>query len=134
MGLFSKMKEAQEQASEAMHNGGGMKGMMGNVGSAMNPGNMAAQAKSAQLAQKLKASGVEAPGTIVALRDTGERDMGGGQKTEVDVTISPAGGTPYDTTVSQSFLPAQLEGLSVGHAITVKYDPDNQSAALIYGW
>ena len=134
MGLFSKMKEAQEQAAEAMHSSGGVKGMMGGMGSAMNPGNMAAQAQYAQLAQKLKASGVEAPGTIVALRDTGDRDMGGGQKTEVDVTVSPTGGSPYDTTVKQSFLPAQLEGLSVGHAITVKYDPDNPSAALIYGW
>jgi len=132
MGLFGRMKEAQEQASEAMHNAGGMKGMMGNMGSVMS--NPAGQAAYAQLAQKLKASGVEAPGTIVALRDTGDRDMGGGQKTEVDVTISPTGGTPYDTTVKQSFLPAQLEGLSAGHAITVKYDPDNPSAALIYGW
>jgi hypothetical protein len=134
MGLFSKMKEAQEQAAEAMQNSGGMKGMMGNMGSAMNPANMGAQAQYAQLAQKLKASGVEAPGTIVALRDTGERDMGGGQKTEVDVSISPTGGDAYNTTVKQSFLPAQLEGLSVGHSITVKYDPDNPSAALIYGW
>jgi hypothetical protein len=134
MGLFGKMKEAQQQAAGAMQNAGGMKGMMGGMGSAMNPGNMAAQAQYAQLAQKLKASGVEASGTIVALRDTGERDMGGGQKTEVDVTISPTGGTAYDTTVKQSFLPAQLEGLSVGHSITVKYDPDNPSAALIYGW
>jgi hypothetical protein len=132
MGLFGRMKEAQEQASEAMQNAGGMKGMMGNMGSVMS--NPAGQAAYAQLAQKLKASGVEAPGTIVALRDTGDRDMGGGQKTEVDVTISPTGGTPYDTTVKQSFLPAQLEGLSAGHAITVKYDPDNPSAALIYGW
>jgi hypothetical protein len=132
MGLFGRMKEAQEQASEAMQNAGGMKGMMGNMGSVMS--NPAGQAAYAQLAQKLKASGVEAPGTIVAMRDTGDRDMGGGQKTEVDVTISPTGGTPYDTTVKQSFLPAQLEGLSAGHAITVKYDPDNPSAALIYGW
>jgi len=132
MGLFVRMKEAQEQASEAMQNAGGMKGMMGNMGSVMS--NPAGQAAYAQLAQKLKASGVEAPGTIVALRDTGDRDMGGGQKTEVDVTISPTGGTPYNTTVKQSFLPAQLEGLSAGHAITVKYDPDNPSAALIYGW
>jgi hypothetical protein len=132
MGLFGRMKEAQEQASEAMQNAGGMKGMMGNMGSMVS--NPAGQAAYAQLAQKLKGSGVEAPGTIVALRDTGDRDMGGGQKTEVDVTISPTGGTPYDTTVKQSFLPAQLEGLSAGHAITLKYDPDNPSAALIYGW
>lgn len=31
-------------------------------------------------------------------------------------------------------LPAQLEGLAVGGAITVKYDPDNPQMALIYGW
>jgi hypothetical protein len=130
MGLFSKMKDAQAQASEAMQNAGGMKGMMGSMGG----GDMAGQAAYAQLAQKLKASGVEAPGTITAMRDTGERDMGGGQKTEVDVTIAPTGGSPYDATVKQSFLPAQLEGLSVGHSVTVKYDPDNPSAALIYGW
>jgi hypothetical protein len=60
--------------------------------------------------------------------------MGGGQMTEVDVTITPAGGPAYETTVKQSFLPAQLEGLASGSAITVKYDPDNPSAALIYSW
>ena len=129
MGLFGKMKEAQQQAAGAMQNAGGAAGMMKGLG-----GDMAGKAAYAQLAQKLKASGVEASGTIDALRDTGERDMGGGQKTEVDVTISPTGGAPYNTTVKQSFLPAQLEGLSAGHAITVKYDPDNPSAALIYGW
>jgi hypothetical protein len=126
MGLLDRMKHAQAQASEAMSNSGGMKGMMG--------GNSADQAAYAQLAQKLKASGVEAEGTVLALRDTGERDFGGGQKTEVDVQISPTGGTPYDTTVKQSFLPAQLETLAVGGAIKVKYDPENPPMALIYGW
>ena len=131
MGLMDRMKQAQQQASEAMSNAGGVKGMMGNVGSMMPS---AGDASYAQLAQKLKASGVEAPGTITAIRDTGGRDMGGGQKTEVDVTITPSGGAPYDATVKQSFLPAQLEGLSVGHAVTVKYDPDNPQMALMYGW
>jgi hypothetical protein len=130
MGLFGKMKEAQQQAAGAMHNAGGAAGMMKNMGG----GNMGDAMKYRELGQKLKASGVEAPGTIVALRDTGERDMGGGQKTEIDVTISPAGGTPYDATVKQSFQPAQLEGLAVGHSIKVKYDPDDPSAARIYGW
>jgi hypothetical protein len=125
------MKQAQTQASEAIGNAGGVKGMMGNVGNMMPS---ADDATYAQLAQKLKASGVEAEGTVLAMRDTGERDFGGGQKTEVDVQISPTGGTPYDTTVKQSFLPAQLETLAVGGAIKVKYDPDNPPMALIYGW
>ena len=36
--------------------------------------------------------------------------------------------------IGQSMLPAQLEGIAEGAAITVAYDPDNPSEALIYGW
>ncbi len=119
MGLLDRVKNAQQQAAGAMAGAGGMGG-----------GDMAY----AQLANKLGAQGVEAPGVIRAIRPTGETDMGGGQKTEVDVTIAPDGGTPYETTITQSFLAAQLEGLAEGAPITVKFDPDNPSAALIYGW
>lgn len=126
MGLLDRVKNAQQQAAGAMAGAGGMAGMTG--------GDMAAQAAAAQLANKLGAQGVEAPGVIRAIRPTGETDMGGGQRTEVDVTIAPDGGSPYETTVSQSFLPAQLEGFEPGGAVTVKYDPDEPSAALIYGW
>ena len=127
MGFMDKMKGMQQQAQDAMSNTGGMPGAMGG-------GDMAAQAAYAQLSQKLQASGVEAPGTVQAIRDTGETDPGGGKKTEFDVTITPNGGEAYQTTISQSMLPAQLEGLAVGGAITVKYDPDNPQIALIYGW
>jgi hypothetical protein len=95
---------------------------------------MAAQAAYAQLVNKLGKVGVQASAVIDTLRPTGQTDMGGGQMTEVDVTINPEGGTPYQTTVRQSFLPSQLEGLSPGAAIGVKYDPDNPPAALIYSW
>jgi ribosomal protein L11 len=100
----------------------------------MGSGDMAGQAAAAQLANKLGASGVESSGVIEAMRATGETDMGGGHATEVDVTITPPGGPAYETTIKQSFLPAQLEGLAPGSAITVKYDPDNPAAALIYSW
>lgn len=123
MGLMDRMKAAQQQASEAMSNAGGMKGMMGS----MAPGNTGDQMAYRDLAQKLKASGVEAPGKITAIRD-------GGQQTEVDVTIAPSDGAPYDATVKQSFIPSQLEGLAVGGAVTVKYDPDDPQKALLYGW
>ena len=59
---------------------------------------------------------------------------GGGQMTEFDVSIKPAEGEPFQTTISQSMLPAQLEGIAEGAAITVKYDPDSPMSALIYGW
>ncbi len=119
MGLFDKIKDAKDQAQQAVANSGGISGMMPS----------ADDAGYAQLAQKLAASGVEAPAVINAIRPTG----GGSEKIEFDVTITPAGGAAYDTTISQSMLPAQMEGISQGPA-TVKYDPDNPSAALLYGW
>jgi hypothetical protein len=127
MGFMDKMKGMQQQAQDAMSNTGGMSGAMGG-------GDMAAHAAYAQLSQKLAAAGVEAPGTVNAIRPTGQTDMGGGQQVEFDVTIAPSGGEPYQATISQSMLPAQLEGISEGGAITVKFDPDNPQMALIYGW
>ena len=129
MGLLDRVKAAQSQATAAMGGVGGA----GSTSSALG-GDLAAQAAYAQLVNKLSKVGVQAPGVVNALRPTGQADMGGGQKTEVDVTITPADGVPYQTTVKQSFIPAQLEGLSVGTAIGVKYDPDNPSAAIIYSW
>lgn len=132
MGLFDKMKDAQQQAQQAMGSAGAAQAPGGMPG--MGGVDMAAQAAYAQKAQKLSAAGVEAPGEVHAIRPTGTTDMGGGQETDFDVTISPPGGQPYQTTVRQSMLPAQLEGIAVGAAITVKYDPDDPSQALIYGW
>jgi hypothetical protein len=129
VGLFKNMKDMQSQAQEAMANQGGAGGMAG-----MGMGDMGAQAAYAQLAQKLHASGVEAPGVVHSIKPTGQTDVGGGQQVEFDVSIRPADGDPYQTTISQSMLPAQLEGISEGAAITVKYDPDSPTSALIYGW
>jgi hypothetical protein len=118
MGFMDKMKGMQQQAQDAMANSGGMQGAMGG-------GDMAAQAAYAQLAQKLGAAGVT---------DTGETDPGGSHKVDFAVTIAPSGGEAYQATISQYMLPAQLEGMSEGGAITVKFDPDNPQMALIYGW
>jgi len=127
LGLFKSMKDAQAQAQEAMANQGGTSGMAG-------AGDMGAQAAYAQLAQKLHASGVEAPGVVHSIRPSGQTDISGAQQVDFDVSIRPADGDPYQTTISQSMLPAQLEGIGDGAAITVKYDPDSPTSALIYGW
>ena len=127
MGLFKNMKDMQGQAQDAMANQGGTAGMAG-------MGDMGAQAAYAQLAQKLAASGVEAPGVVHSIRPTGQTDIGGGQQVDFDVSIRPADGDPFQTTISQSMLPAQLEGIAEGAAITVKYDPDSPTSALMYGW
>ena len=124
MGFRDKIRNAQEQAQQAMSQG------------AQNPigGDMTEQVAYAQRAQKLYASGVEAPGVIHSIQPTGQTDVGGGQQINFEVSIKPASGEPYQTTISQSMLPAQMEGISEGQAITVKYDPDAPASALIYGW
>jgi hypothetical protein len=131
MGLFNKMKDAQSQAQEAM---GGQGGAQPTDGMAGMGGDMTGQAAYAQMAQKLHQSGVEAPGVVHDIRPSGQTEMGGGQQVEFDVSIKPTTGDPYQTTIKQSMLPAQMEGISEGQSITVKYDPDSPTSALIYGW
>jgi hypothetical protein len=128
MGLFSKMKGAQQAATDAMGQAGGVdvQQMMG--------GDMAAQAAQAQMYQKLATSGVDAPGTIDAIRAVGGPDFSGATPHEFDVTITPAGGAPYQTTIRQGMLPAQMEGISQGMAFSAKYDPDNPANASLYSW
>jgi len=135
VGLFDKMKDAQKQAQDAMAGAGGAGGMggTGGMGEAMG-GDMAAQAAMAQKYQKLAQAGVEAQGVVHAIRATGQTDISGGQMHEFDVSIKPADGEAFQTTIEQSMLPAQMEGLSEGQAITVKYDPDAPASALIHSW
>jgi hypothetical protein len=138
MGMFDRVKEAQAKAKEALATvgGGGLSGgMPAGMPSGMPAGmpNMDEQLRYRELAQKLKASGVEAPAVITALR-RGEADpISGSIKAEVDLTIKPPNGEPYPATVKQSMLPAWLDTLSDGDAVTVKFDPDSPTSALIYG-
>ncbi len=130
MGLFSKVKDAQKQAQDAM---------AGMTSSGMGAGGMGGQelagaAAQAQLYQRIAQVGVEAPGVIEAMRPTGGKQFGGGTPYAIDVVVTPPGGSPYATTIQQSLLAAQLEGLSEGQAVTVKYDPENPGAAVLYSW
>jgi hypothetical protein len=130
MGLFSEAKDMQKQAQEAMGGaGGGMAGMGG-----MGGMDMAAMAAESQKINKIGQTGIEAPAVIKGIRAAGAPELGGGTKHHIDVTIVPDGGNPYDATIEQSMLPAQMETLSEGAAVTVKYDPDNPSAALLTSW
>ncbi len=135
MGLFKNIKNAQTQARDAMANAGGAPatGGMGNV-PGMGGMDMAAMAAESQKLQRLANAGVEAPGVIHAIRPSGETEISGGQKVELDISIRPVGGDPYQTTVSQSLLPAQLEGLAEGKSVTVKYDPEAPAMAVLHSW
>lgn len=124
MGLFKNAKQSAQNAMSAAS--GGAMPDMGNM-------SMPDPAYVAKI-NKIGQSGVEAPGEIKAIRAVGSPDVSGATMHEFDVTISPAGGAPYETTIQQSMLPMQMEGLSEGKAVTVKCDPDKPTDAVLSGW
>lgn len=146
MGLFDKkIKGAQDAAADAMAQAqaaqaGAMGGMPGGMPGGMDMAamtggqDMAAMAAYSQKVNTLAQVGVEAPGVIHTLTANGTPDISGATMYAVAVTFRPAGGDPVETTIDQSFLPVQLEGLSEGQQITVKYDPNLPTSALIHSW
>ena len=142
MGLFDKVKGAQQSAADAMAQAGATQGAAGmptgGFGGAdmagMGGQDMAAMAAYSAKVNKIAQSGVEAPGVIHSITATGTPDMSGGTMHAIAVTYRPEGGDPVEATVEQSLLPFQLEGLSDGQACTVKFDPDNPSAAILHSW
>jgi len=127
MGLFKGARDAAANAAKMAGGaaGGGMPGMAGM--SMPDPAHVA-------MVNKIGQSGVEAPAVLHAIRAVGSPDMSGGTPHEFDVTVTPAGGSPYDTTIKQTMLEMQMQGLTEGANVTVKYDPDNPTAALLSKW
>jgi hypothetical protein len=138
MGLFDKVKGAKQSAADAMAQATAVQGRAGVPNMADMPGmggqDMAALAAYSAKVNKIAQSGLEAPGVIHSITATGTPDVSGATMHAIAVTYRPAGGDPIETTVEQSLLPFQLEGLSEGLACTVKYDPDNPSAAILHSW
>ena len=142
MGLFDKAKKAQQDAADAMAQATAMQqsaGMpTGGFGGADMPGmggqDMAAMAAYSAKVNKLAQSGVEAPGVIHTITATGTPDMSGATMHAIAVTYRPAGGDPIETTIEQSLLPFQLEGMAEGKPCTVKYDPDLPTSAVLQSW
>src|SRR5262249_37982002 len=140
--LFDKVKGANQQAADAMANAaamqqaagaaapaGGMAGMPG-----MGGQDMAKMAAYSQKVNRLGQVGVEAPGVVHAIRAVGTPDMSGAAGHGFDGSSRPAGAEPYQTTIEQSMLPFQMEGLSEGQAIVAKYDPSAPTEAIIQSW
>jgi hypothetical protein len=142
VGLFDKAKQAKQGAADAMAQATAMQNAAGvpagGFGGADLPGmggqDMAAMAAYSAKVNKLAQAGVEAPGVIHTITASGTPDVSGATMHAIAVTYRPEGGDPIETTIDQSLLPFQLEGLAEGKQCTVKYDPDNPSAAVLQSW
>jgi hypothetical protein len=121
LGFLKNMRDMQAQG-QAM----AQQAQVGGMG-------MSDQAAYGQMAQKLYHGGVDASAVVHSIRP-GQPDMAGNVWTEFDVSIKKPDGELYQTTIKQSMLPAQLQEIREGAAITVKYDPESPTSALIYGW
>jgi hypothetical protein len=98
------------------------------------PPDLAEKLRYARLGQKVMTSGVEAPAVINTVTRSGDVQLGGAVDAVIEVTIKPEEGDPYGATIKQPLLPAVLDGFSSGDVVSVRYDPDERTAALIYGW
>ena len=116
MGFLDKMKGAAEKAQAAMP-----------VGAS------GAQIGQANLAMKLRDSGVEHPGHINAMTATGNVDATNSKEYDIAVTISPSGGAAYDANIRQSVHPSVADRFVEGADVVVRVDPADPNAAMLWG-
>ena len=131
MGLFKNARDAAMNAANAAQAGAGMPGgaQMPDMSNMQMP-----DPAYVAMVNKIGQQGVEAPAELTAVRAVGSPDMSGATLHEFDVTVKASGLDPYDTTIRQSMLPQQMTNLTAPKSVTVKYDPDNPTAALLHSW
>jgi len=96
---------------------------------------IAADAKVEQQAMKdLHKRGVQAPAVIHQIHATDVADLGGGRKIEFLVEMQPAAGEPHWTKIEQHIATAQMQRLSEGQSVTVRYDPQAPDNAALVDW
>lgn len=85
----------------------------------------------ANRAQRLMKEGVDTPAHIDSMEPTGNTDKPGGAEHNITLTVSPAGGEPYQVTTNQYIYPSAP--FSAGENVIVKVDPDDPNAVMIFG-
>lgn len=134
MGFFKKAQDAQHWLGDSMPRPADA---IAAIGARTAPADVAERLRFAQLSQKLMVSGVDAPAVINTVTCDESAPTGAAVPsiyTVFEVTIKPADGEAYAATVKQWMSPAMLEALPVGTAISVRYDSDDRTQAIIYHW
>jgi hypothetical protein len=84
----------------------------------------------ANRAKKLMNSGVDTPAHIDSMTATGNTDTPGGTEYNITLTVTPAGGDPYEVTTNQYVYPSNP--FSEGENVTVKVDPADPNSLMIF--
>lgn len=97
------------------------------------PGFVQSQMGTADRTRKLDQRGVEMPATLRSLAVGEPTPMFGGVPVDLELTIQPPGGTPYDLSIHQVFVEATVKTLAPGQQVTVKVDPEDPQTAMLSG-
>jgi hypothetical protein len=117
VGFLDRLKGAAESAQAATSKVG--------VGASRDQMDLANRAK------LLMSRGVDTPAHIDSMTSTGNTDKPGGTEYMITLTVSPAGGDPYEVTTNQYIYPSAP--FSEGEDVTVKVDPDDRDVVMIFG-
>jgi Short C-terminal domain len=81
---------------------------------------------------KLMQHGVDGRATVRAVREGASSPLTG-TEVEIDVTVTPAAGAPYESTVKQYSPAGAAERFAVGSEIPVRSDPDDPQTIMVWG-
>ena len=116
MGFMDRLKKGAE----------GVQAATSKVGVGASSGQM----DLANRAQKLMKEGVDTPARIDSMTATGNTDKPGGAEHMIDLTITPAGGAPYQVTTNQYIYPQAP--FATGENVTVKVLPEDPNTVMIF--
>ena len=117
MGFMDRVKQAAE----------GAQAQTSKVGVGASRGQM----DLANKAKRLMDSGVDTPAHIDSMTSTGNTDAPGGTEHIIKLTVTPAGGVPYEVEINQFIYPSAPFG--EGEDVTVKVAPDDPNEVMLWG-
>jgi hypothetical protein len=81
--------------------------------------------------KRLTEHGVETPATLNSFMAGEPTPMFGGIPVDLELTVQPPGGDPYDVSVHQVFLDVTVKTLAPGQQVTVMVDPDDPQTVML---
>ena len=126
--LPALQKQAMEQAQAVM----GGRDVQALVAQAMSGAGLSEQMAYRDRAATLMQHGVEGRATVRAARE-GETSPLTGAEVELDVSVTPPAGAPYDATIKQYFPAGSAAKFPAGTEIPVRIDPDDPQSLLVWG-
>jgi hypothetical protein len=122
MGLMDNIKKAQEQAAQAMQQGGA-----GQMSSS------AGDVEYANLAMKLNQGGLPGTATISSITESTEGSDPVNKAYDIGVSVELENGQSYDTVVHQYLTQDAVNAYQPGKKFQIKADPDDTSKVMLYG-